>query len=156
MNNYTYDGTIILEPLDDPRLYYGVRTRRIFAFLIDALVIAVLTLGAAVVVFFLGIFTLGLGWLLYPILWPAMALVYCAFTLGGPNSATPGMRTQGLEARFLDGSRFNPGIAAIHSVLFYASVALLTPLVLLVSLFTDRKRLLHDLLLGSVIVNTRA
>ena len=112
MNNYTYDGTIILEPLDDPRLYYGVRTRRIFAFLIDALVIAVLTLGAAVVVFFLGIFTLGLGWLLYPILWPAMALVYCAFTLGGPNSATPGMRTQGLEARFLDGSRFNPGIAA--------------------------------------------
>jgi uncharacterized RDD family membrane protein YckC len=41
-------------------------------------------------------------------------------------------------------------------VLFYASVALLTPLVLLVSLFTDRKRLLHDLLLGSVIVNTRS
>ena len=99
------------------------------------------------------IITLGLGWMLYPILWPAVALVYSAFSLGGPHSATIGMRSQGIEGRFMDGSRLNPGIAAIHAVLFYFSVSVLTPLVLLVSLFTKDKRLLHDIVLGIVFVN---
>jgi len=34
-------------------------------------------------------------------------------------------------------------------------MSLLTPFVLLVSLFSDRKRLLHDILLGTIIVNRR-
>jgi uncharacterized RDD family membrane protein YckC len=148
-----YDGgAYIIEPLTDPRMFEGVRTRRILAFLIDAVVIALLTVVASIAVAVLGVLTLGLGWLLFPLLWPGVALLYCAFTMGGPRSATLGMRAQGLEARFLDGSRFNPGIAAIHSILFYISVGVLTPFILLVSLFTDRKRLLHDLVLGSVVV----
>ena len=141
------------DPLTDRRLLDGVRTRRSMAFLVDVVLVAVLTLLAAVVVFFLGIFTLGLGWLLYAILWPAVALLYCAFTLGGANSATPGMRTFGLEMRTLDGGRMTPVLAAIHSVLFYASVSLLTPFILLVALISDRKRLLHDIVLGTVVVN---
>lgn len=153
MPPYYHGGAAILDPLDDPRLYDGVRTRRIFAFLIDAVLIALMTLAVGLLVTVLGIFTLGLGWLLYPLVWPAVALIYCAFSLGGPQSATVGMRTQGLEARFLDGSRLNPGIAAVHAVLFYASVSLLTPLVLAVSLLAERKRLLHDLLLGVVFIN---
>jgi len=155
MSNRTYDAAdyIIDEGRPGPGAVSGIRTRRIIAFLIDAVIIAVLTFAVGVVVFFLGIVTLGLGWLLYPILWPAVALVYCAFSLGGPNSATVGMRTQGIEARFMDGSRLNPGIAAIHAVLFYFSISVLTPLVLLVSLFTENKRLLHDIVLGIVFVN---
>ncbi|WP_237151598.1 RDD family protein [Oryzibacter oryziterrae] len=154
MTNRTYNGAdYIVEPMSGDRLLAGVRTRRIIAFLIDAVLIALLTFGVGVLVFFLGIVTLGLGWLLYPILWPVVALVYCAFTMGGPNSATVGMRTQGLEVRFLDGSRMNPGIAAIHAVLFYASVSLLTPFIVLVALVSDRKRLLHDLVLGTIVVN---
>ncbi|TIU90630.1 MAG: RDD family protein, partial [Mesorhizobium sp.] len=39
----------------------------------------------------------------------------------------------------------------VHSVLFWAGNVILTPLVLLVSLFADRKRTLHDLLLGTVV-----
>jgi len=155
MNNRTYDGLAnIVDPFNADFLR-GVRTRRIIAFLIDAIMIAVATFGVGIVVLFLGIFTLGLGWLLFPILWPLVALLYCAFTLGGPYSATLGMRTQGLEMRFLDGSRPTPLLAVVHSVLFYASMSLLTPFVLLVSLFSDRKRLLHDILLGTIIVNRR-
>jgi uncharacterized RDD family membrane protein YckC len=141
------------DPLTDQRLYDGVRTRRVLAFLLDVVILAILTFLVGVVVFFLGVVTLGLGWLLYAILWPAVALVYCAFTLGGPNSATPGMRAFGLEMRTLDGGRMNPVLAMIHSVLFYASISLLTPLVLLVSLIADRKRLLQDLIIGTVVVN---
>jgi uncharacterized RDD family membrane protein YckC len=141
------------DPLTDSRLFSGVRTRRMMAFLVDVVVLAILTFLAGVVVFFLGILTLGLGFLLYAILWPAVALIYSAFTLGGPNSATPGMRTFGLEMRTLDGGRMTPVLAAIHAVLFYASISLLTPLVLLISLIADRKRLLHDIVLGTVVVN---
>lgn len=143
----------IIDPFDDLRLYDGVRTRRMFAFLVDVILIAILTFAVGVLITILGVLTFGLGWLLYPLIWPGVALLYSAFTMGGPQSATPGMRSQGIEARFLGGDRLNPGIAAIHAVLFYASVSLLTPLVLVVSLFNERKRLLHDMLLGVVIVN---
>lgn len=139
--------------LTAPALYDGVRTRRILGFLLDAVFIALLTIAASFVVLVLGIFTLGLGWLLFPLLWPFLALIYCAFTLGGSASATPGMRAFGLEMRQLNGQRMTPVLAAIHAVLFYASVSLLTPFVVLFSLIADRKRLLHDIVLGTVVVN---
>lgn len=154
MSDRSYAGpTYTVDPLTDWRLYDGVLGRRILAFLVDVIIIGALTVGAFVLVAVLGVFTLGLGWLLFPLLWPGVALLYSAFSLGGARSATVGMRTVGLEVRMLDGSRLNPLIAAVHAVLFYASVAILTPFVLLVALFADRKRLLHDLVLGTVVVN---
>jgi uncharacterized RDD family membrane protein YckC len=42
----------------------------------------------------------------------------------------------------------------MHALIFWFSVGLLTPLVLLVGLFTYRRQLLHDLLLGVVMVNS--
>ncbi len=44
----------------------------------------------------------------------------------------------------------------MHALIFWFSVGLLTPLVLLVGLFTRRRQLLHDLLLGTVVVNSAA
>jgi uncharacterized RDD family membrane protein YckC len=38
---------------------------------------------------------------------------------------------------------------------FWFSMAILTPLVLVVALFTERKQLLHDLVLGTVAVRSR-
>lgn len=141
------------DPLSRPELFEGVRTRRIFAFFIDVVAIAILTVLFGILVFFLGIFTLGLGFLLYAILWQAVALAYTAFTLGGPNAATPGMRAMGLEMRLWHGEKPYPLLAAMHALIFWFSVSLLTPLVLLVSLFSDRKRLLHDLILGTIVMN---
>jgi uncharacterized RDD family membrane protein YckC len=138
--------------LNDPRAFDSVRTNRIFAFVIDAILIGALTLMATVLVFFLGIFTLGLGWLLFPILWPAVALIYVALTLGGPTGATPGMRAMGVTMRMVNGGRPDILIAGMHALLFWFSVSLLTPLVLAVSLFNSEKRLLHDLVLGTVVV----
>ena len=45
-------------------------------------------------------------------------------------------------------------LGAMHAVVFWISVSVLTPLVLLVGLFNSRKRLLHDILLGTVVVNS--
>ncbi len=67
------DGEIIPSSLDDYRLYSGVRTRRIFAWLIDYLMIGLLTIPFAILVFLLGVLTLGLGWMLFSFLVPAVA-----------------------------------------------------------------------------------
>ena len=137
----------------DPRLFESVRTNRIIAFLIDAAVIIALTLAGGLLLLFLGLFTFGLGWLLFPVLGPGVALAYVGFTLGGPHSATPGMRAMGLTMRMLNGRRPDILIAAIHALLFWFSVSLLTPLILLVSFFNAEKRLLHDIILGVAVLN---
>ncbi|NVK32846.1 MAG: RDD family protein [Rhodobacteraceae bacterium] len=144
------------DAFDRPDLYEGLRSKRIFAFLIDAIAVAILTFGAGVLVFFLGIFTLGLAWLLYAFLAPAVALLYTFFTLGGPDAATPGMRAMGLEMRVWHGAKPYGLLAAMHVLFFWFSFTLLTPLVLLVSLFSGKKRLLHDIVLGVVVMNSRA
>jgi uncharacterized RDD family membrane protein YckC len=140
------------DPAVRPERYEGVRTRRIFAFLIDAAVILFLMVITYVAIAVIGIFTLGLLWLLLPAVWPVIAILYSVLTLGGPHSATPGMRFMGIEIRNVRGERIDYGIALLHVLGFWFSVAILTPLVLLVALFTERKQLLHDLVLGTAAV----
>ena len=148
------DGEIISDRLDDVRLYDGVRTRRIFAFILDYLLVALLMIPFGAIVALLGLVTLGLGWLLFGILFPLVALIYIWITLGGPQQATVGMRMMGIRLERLDGRPVDGMLAVVHSVLFWAANAILTPLVLLATLFTDRKRTLHDLLLGTVVARS--
>lgn len=148
------DGEIIAPRRDDYRLYAGVRTRRIFAWLIDYIMIGLLTIPFAILVFLLGILTLGLGWTLFSVLVPAVAAVYVWSTLGGRDQATWGMKMMGVRLERLDGTRIDGLTAVVHTVLFWAGNVILTPLVLLVTLFSDRKRALHDLLLGTVVVRS--
>jgi uncharacterized RDD family membrane protein YckC len=147
-------GALALDPHVHPERYEGVRSRRSFAFFVDAAVILFLMLLASFVIAVLGIFTLGLGWLLFPLVWPVVAILYEVLTKGGPASATPGMRFMGVELRTLEGERMNYPLALLHSLGFWFSVTLLTPFILLVGLFTPRKQLLHDLLLGTVMVRS--
>jgi uncharacterized RDD family membrane protein YckC len=98
--------------------------------------------------------TLGLGWALFSILFPAVALIYVWNTLGGANQATVGMRMMGVRLERLDGRPIDGLVAVVHTVLFWAGNVLLTPLILLAALFLERKRTVHDLLLGTVVTRT--
>ncbi len=151
MNARALDGEIITSHLDDMRAYQGVRTRRMMAFVIDYVTIALLLIPFAILVFLLGILTLGLGWMLFSILGPAVALIYVWNTMGGPNQATIGMRMMGIRLERLDGRPVDGLLAVVHTVLFWAGNVVLTPLILLATLFLDRKRTVHDLLLGTVV-----
>ncbi|RWK33149.1 RDD family protein [Mesorhizobium sp.] len=151
MNARVLDGEITTSRLNDVRAYDGVRTRRVLAFIIDYCIVALLTIPFAILVFFLGILTLGLGWMLFSILVPAVAILYIWNTLGSTDQATTGMKMMGIRLDRLDGTRIDGLTAVVHSVLFWAGNVILTPLILLVSLFADRKRTLHDLLLGTVV-----
>jgi uncharacterized RDD family membrane protein YckC len=119
----------------------------------------VLSIPIVLAILFIAVFgfvTLGLGWALFWLVSPASiiwALVYYGASLGGPHSATLGMRVMDLELRTWYGA---PGyflLGAMHAVLFWISVSVLSPLVLLVGLFNGRRRLLHDVVLGTVVIN---
>ncbi|MQB08956.1 RDD family protein [Agrobacterium sp. ICMP 6402] len=140
---------------DDWRAYSGVLSRRVFAFLIDYAIVLLLCIPAAVVVFFLGVITLGLGFFLYPALFVIVAVLYFGVSLGGPSQATPGMRAMGIAMARMDGRRIDFLLATVHIVLFWVINSVLTPLILLAGLFTERSRLVHDFLLGTVMVRTR-
>lgn len=144
------------DPALNPELFEGVLARRVVAFLIDFLVIAIPVVLAAMFIFAFGIVTLGFGWALYWLLPPASviwAIAYFGASLGGPRSATIGMRVMDLEMRTWYGAPAYFVLGAIHAVAFWFSVSAFTPFVLLVAFFNRRKRLLHDIVLGTVIIN---
>jgi uncharacterized RDD family membrane protein YckC len=154
MESRTVDGEAFYDRLDDVGLYEGVRTRRVFAFLIDYLIVLLLLIPFGLLVFLIGVFTLGLGWMLFSILFPLVALTYVWNTLGGPRQATTGMQMMGIRLERLDGGRVDGLLAVVHTVLFWAGNVILSPLILLATLFLDRKRTVHDLLLGTVVVRS--
>ncbi|NTF86720.1 RDD family protein [Agrobacterium rhizogenes] len=139
---------------DDWRAYSGVLSRRIFAFIIDYVIVALLCIPAAVVLFFVSVLTLGLGFFLYPVLFILVAGLYFGWTLGGPHQASLGMRAVGIAMVRVDGRRIDFLTAIVHLALFWILNSVLTPLILLAGLFIERSRLIHDLLLGTVIVKT--
>jgi len=144
------------DPATQPELFEGVLARRVVAFIIDFFVIAVPLVLAAMFIFAFGIITLGLGWALYWLLPPASviwAIVYFGVTLGSDRSATLGMRVMDLEMRTWYGAPAYFVLGAVHAIVFWFSISALTPFVLLVPFFNERRRLLHDIVLGTVVIN---
>ena len=144
------------DPAANPELFEGVLSRRLVAFVIDFVIIALPVLFAAMFIFVIGIVTLGLGFFLYALLWPAMvvwAIAYYGITLGSPRSATVGMRVMDLEMRTWYGAPAYFVLGAVHAIVFWITVSMLTPIVLIVCLFNDRRRCLHDMLVGTILIN---
>jgi uncharacterized RDD family membrane protein YckC len=146
-------------PAANPELFEGVLARRCMAFLIDVTIIALPVLFATIFIFIFGLITLGLGWALYWLISPATviwAIVYYGMTFGGPASATIGMRVMDIEMRTWYGAPAYFVLGAVHAIVYWITVSFLTPLVLVVALFNDRRRLLHDMLVGTIVINNPA
>ncbi|WP_096704395.1 RDD family protein [Magnetospirillum sp. 15-1] len=150
------------DPWGQPRYYMGITARRIYAYLIDLVVVGLL-LGmmwiAAIIV----------GALTFTLLWPVMLLLialtpiaYHTLTIGGPRAATLGMRAAGIRVMSVGANAFDdngrPSLlqAAVQTVCFYGSVAVTCWLILGVALFNPRRRTVHDMLAGTVVVNDPA
>jgi len=147
------------DPVRNPELFEGVLARRILAFAVDVVIIFAPVALAFVCVGLFVLLTFGLAWPLLWLLYPGTViwiLIYYGSTLGSPASATLGMRALGLEMRTWYGAPCYFVLGAVHAVAFYVSVSALTPLVLLVGMFNARCRLLHDMLLGTVVINAAA
>jgi uncharacterized RDD family membrane protein YckC len=134
-----------------PALFDGVIGRRVGAFIVDAIIIAVLTVIVWIALLVLGLLTFFLTWLLLGIAFPVVGLGYNALTVGGANQSTIGMRTMGIKVMMWHGGAVTPIIAAFHALLFWVSLTVFCP-ILLWALFDRQKRCLHDILAGVVLV----
>jgi uncharacterized RDD family membrane protein YckC len=144
------------DPAANPELFEGVLARRFLAFIIDVVIIAVPVMVATIFVFLLGLVTFGFGWLLFWLLSPGAviwAILYYGMTFGSAASATIGMRVMDLEMRTWYGAPAYFVLGAVHAIVFWVTMSFLTPLILLVGLFNERRRLLHDMLVGTVVIN---
>jgi len=134
-------------PLDEPALFDGVLWRRVVGYGIDVLLLSVIFSVLGLLAF------LSFG-LLAPVnlaIAPIVPIAYHTYFIGR-SGATPGMTLMDLETRTWTGGRPEYLQALLMTVMFYLSLAVTWLLVLLVPLFNERKRTLHDLISGVVVV----
>src|SRR5262249_35987096 len=147
------------DPFANPELFEGVLSRRVIAFVIDVALICLPVLFLAVLIFIFGVITLGFGWILYVLLYPAAvvwALLYYGFTFGQQASANIGLLVRDLDMRTSSASPASFVTGFGHAIVYWISVPFLTPLILLVGVFNERGRLLHHILVGTVVINNPA
>jgi uncharacterized RDD family membrane protein YckC len=142
-------------PMDDYWLTEGVMIRRVFAWLLDVVLIALILGALWFVLLMFGVLTLGLGFALLGVL-PFVPFCYHMLFVAGASSATPGQQALGLIVRRDDDlGRPTFAQAFVYTLGFYLTLAT-TGMLLLVALFTVRHRTLHDMAGGLVVVRTRA
>ena len=140
---------------EDEILTSGVLSRRIAAWGLDIVLLGLLMAGVYLATAFFGLLTFGLGWYLLP--WVSVIpFLYHWLTVASPLSATPGQSIMGLTVRRNQGlGRPDLIESAVWAVMYYLTLAVFCPL-LLIALFTVRKRALHDIISGLVVVRERA
>ena len=138
------------DPVTQAEFYADVPMKRLFAWLIDMVVIVGISLLIVPFTAFTGLF-------FFPLLTLVVGFAYRVITITN-RSATWGMRVMAIELRASSGERFGLGLAALHTGM--TSVSFAMPLLQVVSivlmLTTARKQGLTDHLLGTVALNRRA
>jgi uncharacterized RDD family membrane protein YckC len=142
-------------PTQEEALTDSVLTRRLFAWLVDLTMIGIILAVMWAVLFTFGIMTLGLGMPLLGLL-PVGPFLYHFGFLAGPMSATPGQALFGLTVRRNEDLGPPTALQAVISTLLYYLTLATSGLLLLIALVTVRKRTLHDLISGLVVVRSRA
>lgn len=142
------------DPLAHPDLYDGVVWRRMLGYACDLAIMAAMSVAAWTALTIAGVISFGLLLPLVPVGLAILPIAYHALLVGGPRSSTWGMRLFGVEVRSWTGGRPSLAQAALMAVLFYATIALTGSLILLVVLFNARRRTVHDLLSGTVMVRS--
>jgi len=149
-----YLGNQLPDPDLDAQFYDGVTLKRFVAWVIDAIIIGILSVLASLVV---GVMTLGLGFLLVPLIFVAVTFAYRGLTIA-TRSATWGMRLVGIELRNRAGNRLEPLQAFLHTAIFMALMATLLGWIITVIciLSTHYRQGVPDLILGTTAINVPA
>lgn len=135
------------DPYRQSAFYEWVAFKRLCAWIFDVALITVVTAGV-------GLLTLGLGWIFWPVFYVTISFIYRWFTIAR-GSATWGMALVSLELRNRMGAPLTPLEAALHTLGFFLATAFVLPQVIsALMIFLGAKRQgLHDLALGTVAIN---
>jgi uncharacterized RDD family membrane protein YckC len=140
------------DPGNAPELYDGVLTRRVMAFGIDAVILATMVVAATLVGAIAGFLTFGLAWVSLIVVLPAVIVLYYAATLGSPRRATVGMQVMDLVLTPTRGRPLDGAMAFLHAALFWLTFWISWPVSLAFALFTPRRQMLHDLIVGTLML----
>ena len=137
------------DPHAQPQFYDGIPLKRLMAWVVDVLLIAVLCIVILPFTAFTGIFFFGF-------LFMVVGFVYRWATLAG-GSATWGMRLMAMELRQGDDRPLSGAAAFLHTMGY--SISLAFPLLQVISIVlmvpSERRQGLTDMVLGTVPLNRR-
>ncbi|MCA3438681.1 MAG: RDD family protein [Rhodobacter sp.] len=142
--------TTLPDPDHQAGFYADVPIKRALAWVVDAILIAIMTMVVVPFTLFLSLFFL-------PLLYLTISFLYRTISLAR-HSATPGMRLMAIEFRDRTGAKFDPGTAFLHTLGYTLTISTLLPQLLSMGLMltTARGQGLTDLVLGTVAINKPA
>ncbi|MBB4050824.1 putative RDD family membrane protein YckC [Devosia subaequoris] len=142
------------DPSTAPELFDGLLTRRATAYVIDVILMSflVLVLVISLVGAILGFFTFGLAWVSLVFAVPAAIILYYAATLGSPRRATVGMQMMDIVLTPTRGQPLDGWMAILHALVFWITIWISWPVTLLFALFTPRRQMIHDFIMGTLMV----
>jgi len=137
------------DPVRQAAFYEGVTLKRGVAWIVDTVLIALLTLPIAVFSI-VGLFVL-------PLVFVVVGFLYRWMTIAS-RSATPGMRLMSIEFRNAFGERFDGGQAFLHTLGYTitASTVILQLVSIALMFLSERGQGLSDMVLGTTALNRRA
>ncbi len=138
------------DPATQAEFYADVPLKRFLAWVVDAVLVALLVLLALPFTAFLALFFL-------PVVWLVLSFLYRWLTLAG-GSATWGMRLLAIELRGGDGRRVDAGVALLHTLIYTLAMGtfVLQLLSVVLVLISPRRQNLPDHILGTAVVNRPA
>jgi len=140
-----YNRSALPDPALEPAFYEGVLVKRALAWVVDVVLLAVLTVVLATLTL--------VGLFFMPLIYMVLSFLYRTALLQG--GGTLGMRLFGIEIRGPSGHRLRGGEAAIHTLIYLVSMSFVLPMILswgaMVS--TARGQGLPDLVVGSTAIN---
>ncbi|UTS80952.1 RDD family protein [Phaeobacter piscinae] len=141
--------TALPDPDHQADFYQFVASKRLFAWLIDSVLITLLASVAVVFTAFTGLF-------IWPLLYLVIGFIYRAVTIAA-GSATWGMVIAGIELRDLSGRKLDGQGALLHTAGYSISMAfpVLQVISILMMLMSARGQGLTDAVLGTVMLNRR-
>ena len=146
----TYQPLHLPDPVIQPEFYADVPMKRLLAWLVDTILIALICLLILPFTAFTGLF-------FFPLLMLMVGFAYRVITIAN-RSATWGMRLMAIEFRTAQGERFGLGLATLHTLgtSFSFALPVLQVISVVLMMTTARGQGLTDHLLGSVALNRTA
>lgn len=138
------------DPDIQPQFYEGVPSKRLFAWVLDTIIVAGFTLATIPFTLFISLFFL-------PFVFFILSFAYRVVTLSR-GSATWGMRSMAIEFRDRNDEPFDQSQAFLHTVGYSLSI-MIAPLQLIsivLMLSSERRQGLTDMVMGTVALNRRA
>ncbi|WP_132543044.1 RDD family protein [Rhodovulum euryhalinum] len=138
------------DPVLHAEFYEDVPSKRLVAWVVDTVLVILLSLLALPFTAFAAVFVL-------PLFVALVGFVYRTVTLAR-GSATWGMRLMAIELRNARGERLDTRTAALHTLFYSLSMTFVLPQVasIVLMLTGARAQGLHDLMLGTAAINRPA